>query len=530
MFWTQRQSQIERLIEQMDGAPFQLLAEDYLQLRYPKVFHYLDPRGRKANGRSIPGSPDIVGQTSKGAIILAEVSKVDDWFSWVRDDLRLWGEKKRRGEIGTIAGFYAVSWHEHKPERPRDEQKRQKIYQLANQHLNLKPQDMVLIFRKQLVRDLAQPKFAQIVLQHLGLRWYVYPFTHANEAPIISPEFAPTAEEFKSGKVQVPEELIDRIDLALRSSREILVLGEPASGKTVLAWFYGFRHLAALRPALYLDCDAYQKSFTDTIKHILEVIEAWRSPELLVLIDNVHLILEHFRLLRQQLRSQQTLGGNIATTSDAFSVVYLGRRRADLSKLPMKCMSVKADPHVFRAVYTRLALRYNVVAPFLPDRVFMRWAEEFAGDLITFSVAVNACGPKLANPDTIIDPSLALDSVRERYLKPVKNESVAYRNFLMLCALAQLEIRAPHEIFKTATRLAYPFGSMIDKGIVSEERGAKDSISYSLPHPNLGRLILDAAPDPPTREDLLKEACRQHPPLITQVLSRSRKERDDDGC
>ena len=523
MFGTQRESQIERILNQIDGEEFQLLTEDYLQIKYPHVFHYLDPRGRRANGRSIRGSPDIIGRSPSGVIVLGEASKVDDWFAWVKKDIQDWGKRKREGEISAIEGFFVVSWHEFKPERGSDARKQEEAEQLAKQHLGLEPRDLVLIFHKQLVRDLAQPRFAQVVRKHLGLPWSSHPFTPVDEAPTLSKEeFAPTHDEFISGKVQVPPELVKDLDALLQVDHEVLVLGEVASGKTVLAWFYGFRHLARLHPALYLDCGKYRDAWFTS--EILDIVDVWRCSQLLLLIDNVHLIPDEFKTFRHELRKRQFLGGKIPT-SEAFSILYLGRKSVVNGKEtvkiePKKVVRLKADRYAFQAVYTRLAFRHNVVPFPLPNAVLDSWVEIFGSDLIAFAIAANASVPGLGSPMPEISISLALDSVRSRYLKPLANNPSAYHNFLTLCCLVELELRAPRDAFRTITPLASPFGPMVDDGVVYEERWIDESIYYDLPHPNLGSLILRADPSSPNRTDLLREACVHTHILTGKVLRR----------
>lgn len=88
-----------------------------------------------------------------------------------------------------------------------------------------------------------------------------YPFTAVDqrvlgpaEGPLLTLDFEPTRDEYISGRVHFPSGLIKTIDDMLEVHREALVIGEGASGKTVLAYGYGFRHQAKLCSALYLDC------------------------------------------------------------------------------------------------------------------------------------------------------------------------------------------------------------------------------------------------------------------------------------
>ena len=291
----------------------------------------------------------------------------------------------------------------------------------------------------------------------------------AAEGPRLALDIEPTLDEFISGNVHFPPGLMKTIDDMLETHREALVIGKVASGKTILAYGYGFRHQARGESVLYLDCKEVD---TLDIGVIREAVKTRQSPELLLIIDNVHIIPRKFEQLRRALRNLQAPDSD-KPAPNAFSVLYLGRRvqheGADRIKM-FKRMEVAgriiplvADRHAFQAVYERFALRHEIVPPDLPDTKLDRWVNDFAGDLTAFAVAAQSLGTELANPNVTITPEVALDNIRHRYLDPLSTDSYSYWNLLLLCAMAELELVAHRDMFKLVTPGASPFPVLIEE-------------------------------------------------------------------
>lgn len=347
------------------------------------------------------------------------------------------------------------------------------------------------------------------------------------EGPIMSNEFEPTLEEYKDGRVSVSQALVLRLDEQLQNDRECLVLGDAASGKTTLAYSYGLRHEAKGGIVFYVDCKDYQDSWVPNEGQLLSALRVWTSPQLFLIIDNVHLIPDRLDQLRKSLLRLQVPDGR-SPSSESFSVLYLGRRLVMSDSLSASMVSrmealgrtltIEADKQAFRAVYNRLALRHGVPPPPLPDACLEQWLTAFTSDLIFFSFAANSYGQGLATPDLGISPEAALSKVRERYLDPLKKTPSAWKNMLTLASLAELELWGQNEAFEVITPSDSPFEWAVKQGIVYQTQW-KQWYRYNLPHPSLGSLILRAAPaGSPQKETLIAEASRRSPHFTVTLL------------
>ncbi len=340
------------------------------------------------------------------------------------------------------------------------------------------------------------------------------------EGPRLAFDIEPTRDEFISEKVHFPPGLMKELDDLLANHREALVVGPGASGKTILAYGYGFRHQGS---AFYLDC----KEHVDTLDVgvIRERVGTSQSSKLLLIIDNVHLIPEKFEHLHRVLRNLQALDSD-KPTSNAFSVLYLGRRTqhhvADNSKATERMEAAKrviplqADKHMFEAVYRLFASRHKVSLLDVPDTTFDRWVHDFAGDLISFAVAIQALGPELINPN-LISPELALENIRSRYLEPL--DTVSYRNLLLLCVMAELELVTHRKMFELPTPVASPFPKLLRTGIVYEHPVGVE-VKYDLFHPSIGSLILRADAEKHSKACILKDGCFRCPSSFVHILMR----------
>ena len=526
------EDEIERRLEELDGARFQKLCEDYCQLKFPHPWLlHLDPRGRRTDGTTVAGSPDFFGRSRDDLLVIGEASKQDDWFRWLSKDITEW---EKRGFRNRIGAFYAFSWHAFTPDRGTDEQKREKVRALAGERLGLPADSLVLLFRRELVRDLAQPACAQLVRKHLGIPWSIYPWLPIDAVPPPAPrsDLTPSADEFVSESVQVDAHLLAAIDTALSRNRELLISGPSACGKTTLALAYAFHHEARDRPAFYLDCKSFAGSLP--FDDLLKIVEIWRSPHLLLVVDNIHLALNEIDDLGKHLQALQFVHG-VAPGPDAFSIVYVSRTQkqqfpsasylAERLRAAEAVVEVVADESAFRAVHDRMARRHGISPAQRPTDAWARMAHDFGQNLLFFGVACNACGRQLANPFASVEPRMARSAIQEYYLYPLGNDRDAYHNLLTLCVLAELELSAPHSALRVPTPFAAAFGSLVADGLVHERSLPDGRRLYDLEHPSLGTLVLEAQPGRADRQDLIKHACLAAPSLVIQILNRAWLER-----
>lgn len=524
------EAKIEERIEELDGARFQRLCEDYAQIKFPDPWRWhLDPRGRRVDGQTIRGSPDFFGRTREGLLVVGEASKRKDWYRWLAKDLKEW---QRRGE--TIAAFYAFSWYPFSPDRARDQQKLLEVQRLASECLALSPENLVLVFRRELVRDLAQPAYAQVVRRHLDLQWSVYPFLPIDLIPPAQqsggahPDITPVFDEYLSNTVEVPDRHFRALDAALARNREALVLGASASGKTVLVLAYGIKWLSLYRPVFYVDCK--NLGTATAVDEALEVIENWRSVDLLLVFDNIHLLGSELDLLQRHVRALQCSTPG-ALLPDAFSVIYVSRHQ-HLQFPPREGLSeriqaeggvvhVIADEDAFRAVHDRMARHHGVAPARRPEGVWQELRAAFGQNLTFFAVAANAAGQNLANPHFRLEPKLARAKIQECYLLPLGDDPDAYYNLLLLCVLAELELSAPQDALRVPTPFAQPFGRLVSDGLVYERERPDGRRLYDLEHPSVGTLVLEVEPTHPDRRELLREACARAPGMVIQILNRA---------
>ena len=345
------------------------------------------------------------------------------------------------------------------------------------------------------------------------------------EGPMLAFDLEPTRDEFLSEKVNLSSELLRRIDKMLAIHREALIIGKAASGKTTLAYGYGLRHQKEGK-TLYLDCKDHVNTLN--IGVIRDIVETIQPSELLLIIDNVHIIPEKFELLRRTLRNLQ-VPHEKNPIPNTFSVLYLGRkiqkhftdeiRTIDRMEAAGRVVPLLADRDSFQSVYSLIASRNGFIPRTLPDNKLDQWINDFAGDLITFGVALQSLGKALSNSDVFISPEVALESVRRRYLEPLSTDPDSYWNLLLLCAFAELELVADSKMFKYLTPVSSPFEKLINEGIVYA-RKVREEIKYDLFHPSIGSLILRADPSNRSWASILKNGCYRRPTSTVHILMR----------
>jgi hypothetical protein len=278
----------------------------------------------------------------------------------------------------------------------------------------------------------------------------------------------------------------------------------------------------------YVDC---KNLGTATAVHeALEVIENWRSVDLLIVFDNIHLLGSEVDLMQRHVRALQC-GAPGALLPYAFSVIYVGRPQR-LQFPPREGLSegiqaaggvvdVIADEDAFRAVHDRMAHQHGVAPARRPGGVWQELRTAFGQNLLFFAVAADAADQNLANPHYRLEPKLARAAIQERYLLPLGNDSDAYYNLLLLCVLAELELSAPQDGLRVPTPFAQPFGRLVSDGLVYERERPDGRRLYDLEHSSVGTLVLEVEPTHPDRRKLLREACVRAPGLVIQILNRA---------
>lgn len=254
---------IDSAIERLKSSPgkFQRLLECYVQLVYPQRFKNLVPHGRNSSDVTVKGWPDVYCLSSDGRMDVAEAthSPAPAWLNHLEEDL----EKAEALGKGGLASFLFVAWSNepspltaHKGINPRYEKLMK--YRDRRVALDIPPDRINFVFKKQLVRALTAPRFASVLKEVLGLPCHSLPFRLISQDPGIfghtkrRNDFAPAREEYLSGLVHRPA-IADEVERGLESAGWQWVRGRGAAGKTVLAIQIGLSYESRLQPAYYLD-------------------------------------------------------------------------------------------------------------------------------------------------------------------------------------------------------------------------------------------------------------------------------------
>jgi hypothetical protein len=233
---------IESAIERLKSSPgtFQRLVEYYASLTYPHRFKNLVPQGRNPNDVTVKGWPDIYARSADGRMDVVEVTHSPAWLTHLEEDL----EKAEALGKEQLAGFLFVAWDDepspltdHKKINPRFEKLNSSRDRLVA--LDIPSDSIHFIFKKKLVRDLAQAKFASVLKEILGLPCHSLPFRVIHDSQLFGlatrlGAFAPTKEEYHGGLVHRAD-LVDVAKQRLEHSGWAWIRGRGAAGKTVLA-------------------------------------------------------------------------------------------------------------------------------------------------------------------------------------------------------------------------------------------------------------------------------------------------------
>lgn len=211
---------------------------------HPELFKDLIPQGRNPGDVSRKGWPDAYAVLPDGRIAALEATHSPSWRRHLEE------EDLRNAEgfgCGRLAGFLFVAW------APAPKEKEIYPYRERLVGLGVPPENIHLVFKGQLVRDLTQPRFASTWIDFLQLPSHSRPFDLIQNAEIFGRSgqldvFAPTIEEFLNGHVSRPV-LADEIERDLEQKGWALIRGLGAAGKTALAAQIAFNHTPAPRTA-----------------------------------------------------------------------------------------------------------------------------------------------------------------------------------------------------------------------------------------------------------------------------------------
>ena len=482
-------------LDALSPGEFQLLAEQYAKLRYPRRFINLSPVGRNVLNVPVGPWPDARSVMVDGRHDVVEASKGKDWKRHLEEDL---DHIAALGD-GRLAGYLFVSL----ADEPRDTTCIQDIYaRLAR--LGVPVDRVQIVFRRQLVAELTQPAFCRVVHEILKLHCDCTPFSLVQRAKIFGrgDSVVPELKEYLELKVHRCNQ-VDEVESRLQVAGYAVVRGVGASGKTVLAAQVALGRFFAHAPTYYLDLTIEQD-----IGHVLETMTLRSDEQVLFIVDNIHLdedvantVFDHWRdycstsHLLMLGRLTTTRGVTAATSSSGVPEsggIELTSGIDDLLG-------------VYRRVFWKLTGDEVQNTP--PENALLKWQSLFGGDLIAFSCAVMRRVGDLGRCQWELRGADAREYVRDKYLYSRDMSEVERENLLRVAILSVYETLLPLEALN-------PQGlrESLRRGVVlRSEHGRSRWVRYRLVHPGLGQLLLDASNTTTASAKVLTEIVRSAP-------------------
>jgi hypothetical protein len=498
--------EIESAIEKLKSSPgtFQTLVERYARFTYPHRFKHIVPLGRNPNNVTVKGWPDVYSLTEDFRLCVAEATHSPDWPKHLEEDI----EKAEALGRGRFSSFLFVAW-DNEPRPLTDHQKPNPRYEkLAHFRarlvaLDIPPDSINFVFKKQLIYTLRQPRFAGVLKEILGLSFHNIPFRLIRESQLFGPPdrpeaFAPAEKEYLEGLHRVS--LADEIEKRLAERGWAWVRGRGAAGKTVLAIQIALDYESRSYPAYYLNLAETEVD----VAEVLDALTTRADEQVLFIIDNVHLdegvardVFNHWQ--------QVSLGSHLLLLGRDVTITDVRGTANPLEDLQEGALTLTVSPDDLAGVFHRLARRFlasSCACPMPPTAVLQRWQSLFGGDLIAFSAAVARRIRQLTQGDWHLQPQDAANYVRETYLE--KASEAEWLNLLRIAVLAQLELDVPVEAINRTGIKALLQGGLVHR--VTRGRDGRYE-HYHLIHPGLGDLLLTAADYP--EEELMQFKTQQ---------------------
>lgn len=466
--------EIVRTVGPLPPGPFERLAASYAQLAYPERFRELVP---------ISGNHwcDAYVQLPDGRIDVLEFThRKADWEAHLKEKL----DHAEGLGPGRLAGFFYVSWC------PEPGPEALKPYYDRCRHLGIAEEKTAFVFRKRLVRELGDRRFARLWTEILNLPCHCHPFEPIRGTRCCQPgrpgtdfrSFVPTREEYDQGLVHRPA-IAAAVEEQLQRRGWALVRGRPGSGKTVLATSIALGLCFGAAPAYYLDL-----ADDPEVGPALDAIVGRGAQGVLFILDNVHLdeefarkVFEHWSSFPQGSSLLMT-GRHVTAPPDPRGwprpLEHLG------SPEPFE-----PTAHDLGGVLRRLMARAMppAITPQPPPAVLAAWHRTFGADLIAFSAAVAQQVEDLRAGDWNLRVSSADQYVERAYFQDATPEE--RRDLLLLSAMADIELNTPQEALESGGLLRH----VADGRVERLERGRERYVQFRLPHPGWGGLLRSAA-------------------------------------
>jgi hypothetical protein len=492
----------ESIIEQRIGAlqpgPFQRLVESYSRIRLQNVERVVGS-GRTSVDATVGPWPDAYAICHDGTQWAIEATHASSgWRSHFRNDLDHFAASRER-----FAGLLFVSWENG----PSDHD--------VFEELNVDPSlwtAIRVVFRRQLIVELRDPRYAQVWLDPLRLPVSAAPFVpleHADnlygrEDTVSSSGWLPRRSEYKAGEVHRPmiyDSVLDR----LRTERWSFVQGRGAAGKTVLSLQIASDPSFDWSAIYYLDF-----TWNTSLHDLLDTVVARGDERVLFIVDNAHIAPMYARELFETWESSLS-GASLLMLSRVVSTPTRSEQNA-LSHFDPHALLLNTSADDLSGIFLRLLRRAsNGLVERPPEPVLQNWLKLFGGDLLAFSFAVAKRRNGLLAGDLTISAADAGDYVRENYLAEISpDQRLALAR---LAALAQVELPAHRDILPDIPP------RMLLQGVILRETGG-DEDQYRFVHAGIGDLVLSVLPEYDSAE-IRGQLAKLAPGLAVELASRA---------
>jgi len=467
------ESTIEQRIATLSAGEFQRLVETYARIRFQSVERVVGA-GRTAADATVGPWPDAYVVFRDGTQWAIEATHAaSGWRSHFRKDLSRFAASGDH-----FAGLLFVSWENGPSERD--------VFDELKVDSSVRP-TVRLVFRRQLVTELRDPRYAKIWLDPLRLPVSAAPFVplehgdglYGREDALASGGWMPRRSEYSAGEVHRPT-IYNAVRERLRTERWALVRGKGAAGKTVLALLLASDLSFDWSAIYYLDF-----TWTITFSDLLNAVVARGDERVLFITDNAHVAPIYARELFQTWESALS-GASLLMLSRVVSAPTRSEQDA-LSQFEPHAFLLAASAEDLAGIFSRLLCRVsNTVIEPPPQPVIENWLKLFGGDLLAFSFAVAKRRHVLLTGDLTLGAGDAQDYIRENYLAEISPKEEM--SLARLAALASVELSADRAILGDIP------ARMLSQGMILRVTGG-DEGQYRFIHAGIGDLVLSALPE-----------------------------------
>ena len=290
--------------------------------------------------------------------------------------------------------------------------------------------------------------------------------------------------EFEAGKVTFPNEVIASVKASFGCSPRALVVGNSASGKSVLGAVIAYEWSRVTgRRAFWIDLGDHVGSSPDELRKDIKTFLSLSGANLLVL-DNAQVAPAVADWAVNQIEVADRVGANDSRLLILTRPQARPDHQANLQdRLASERTVLIPNAAMFAAVAARLLDRHEHT-PNWTGEDYELWVHEFGGDLICFGQAVLAAASMGKKPTR----AMAAKRVRDAYIDPARHHDRGISILDRLAAAATLEMTIDDSALEGKVQQALP--RLIECGQVQAlERGRYRH--WKLGHPGLGSLILE---------------------------------------